>query len=83
VLAGLGIAQTPGWLFTREVASGRVLRILRQFEPDSIAISAVCPGSRRLSSKARVFAQLVARCLAGDAMFSSVCHESLSKELHA
>jgi hypothetical protein len=41
------------------------------------AISAVYPGSRRLPSKARVLAQFVARCLASDAMFSSVCYESL------
>jgi|SRR5882672_174295 len=82
VLAGLGVAQTPGWLFTREVASGRVVRVLRNYEPDAIAISAVYPGSRRLSSKARVFAQFVAKCLAEDTMFTSVCYESLSKDLH-
>jgi DNA-binding transcriptional LysR family regulator len=82
VLAGLGIAQTPGWLFTREVASGDVIRVLRDYEPDVIAISAVYPGSRRLPSKARVFAQFVAKCLAEDAMFSSVCYESLSDALH-
>jgi len=83
VLAGLGVAQTPGWLFTREVASGRVVRVLRDYEPDPIAISAVYPGSRRLPSKARVFAQFVAKCLAEDPMFSSVSYESLSKDLHA
>ena len=81
VLAGLGVAQTPGWLFTDEVASGRVVRVLREYEPDVIAISAVYPGSRRLASKARVFAQFVAQCLAEDKMFSSVCYESLSKDL--
>jgi DNA-binding transcriptional LysR family regulator len=83
VLAGLGVAQTPGWLFTAEVASGRVVRLLREYEPDVIAISAVYPGSRRLASKARVFAQFVAKCLAEDTMFSAVCYESLSKDLHA
>jgi len=82
VLAGLGIAQTPGWLFTREVASGNVIRVLRDYEPDVIAISAVYPGSRRLPSKARVFAQFVAKCLSEDAMFTSVCYESLSDALH-
>ena len=81
VLAGLGVAQTPGWLFTREVTSGRVVRVLCDYEPDPIAISAVYPGSRRLSSKARVFAQFVAKCLSEDTMFSSVCYESLSKDL--
>jgi DNA-binding transcriptional LysR family regulator len=83
VLAGLGVAQTPGWLFTQEVAAGRVIRVLRDYEPDEIAISAVYPGSRRLSSKARVFAQFVAKCLSEDTMFSSVSYESLNKELHA
>jgi LysR family transcriptional regulator for bpeEF and oprC len=83
VLAGLGVAQTPGWLFTHEVASGRAVRILRDYEPDAIAISAVYPGSRRLPSKAQVFAQFVAGCLAEDSMFSSVCYESPSNDLHA
>jgi LysR family transcriptional regulator for bpeEF and oprC len=82
VLAGLGVAQTPGWLFTQEVASGRVIRVLQDYEPSAIAISAVYPGSRRLPSKARVFAQFVAKCLAEDTMFSAVCYESLTKDLH-
>jgi LysR family transcriptional regulator for bpeEF and oprC len=81
VLAGLGIAQTPGWLFSREVASGRVVPVLRDYEPDVIAISAVYPGSKRLPGKARVFAQFVAKCLAEDSMFGSVCYESLSNDL--
>src|SRR5258708_4253501 len=55
VLAGLGLAHTPGWLFTREIASGEVRRILRKYERDSLSISAVHPGGRRLATKVRVF----------------------------
>jgi LysR family transcriptional regulator for bpeEF and oprC len=55
VLAGLGIAHAPGWLFTRELAEGEVRRILRKYERDPISISAVHPGGRRLTTKARVF----------------------------
>ena len=43
VLAGLGLAHTPGWLFTREIASGDVRRILRKYERDPLSISAVHP----------------------------------------
>ncbi|HTB75960.1 MAG TPA: LysR substrate-binding domain-containing protein, partial [Polyangiaceae bacterium] len=55
VLADLGVAHTPGWLFTREIASGDVRRILRKYERDPLSISAVHPGGRRLPTKVRVF----------------------------
>jgi len=55
VLAGLGVAHAPGWLFAREIASGEVRRILRRYERDPLSISAVHAGGRRLPTKARVF----------------------------
>jgi LysR family transcriptional regulator for bpeEF and oprC len=55
VLADLGLAHAPGWLFAAEIASGAVRPVLTAFEPDPLAISAVRPGGRFLASKVRVF----------------------------
>jgi DNA-binding transcriptional LysR family regulator len=54
VLAGLGLAHTPGWLFRDELAAGSVRRVLREYEPDDMPISVVRPGGRRMASKVRV-----------------------------
>jgi DNA-binding transcriptional LysR family regulator len=66
VLAGLGLAHTPGWLFAREIASGEVRRILRTYERDPLAISAVLPGGRRLATKVRVFVEFLAGIFAAE-----------------
>ena len=66
VLAGLGLAHTPGWLFTREIASGEVRRILRKYERDPLSISAVHPGGRRLATKVRVFVDFLAEVFAAE-----------------
>jgi LysR family transcriptional regulator for bpeEF and oprC len=55
VLANLGVAQAPGWLFASEIVSGAVRVVLRDYEPDPLAISAVHPSGRRLPTKVRVF----------------------------
>jgi LysR family transcriptional regulator, regulator for bpeEF and oprC len=66
VLAGLGLAHTPGWLFTREIASGDVRRILRRYERDPLSISALHPGGRRLATKVRVFVDFLAEIFAAE-----------------
>jgi DNA-binding transcriptional LysR family regulator len=66
VLAGLGLAHTPGWLFTREIASGEVRRILRRYERDPLSISAVHPAGRRLATKVRVFVDFLAEVFAAE-----------------
>jgi LysR family transcriptional regulator, regulator for bpeEF and oprC len=66
VLAGLGVAHTPGWLFTREIASGDVRRILRKYERDPLSVSAVHPGGRRLATKVRVFIDFLAEVFAAE-----------------
>jgi LysR family transcriptional regulator for bpeEF and oprC len=63
VLAGLGLAHTPGWLFAREIASGAVRVVLRDYEPAPLSISAVHPSGRRVSTKVRVFIAFLARVL--------------------
>ena len=66
VLAGLGLAHTPGWLFSREIASGDVRRILRRYERDPLSICAVLPGGRRLATKVRVFVDFLADVFAAE-----------------
>jgi LysR family transcriptional regulator for bpeEF and oprC len=66
VLADLGVAHTPGWLFTREIASGDVRRILRKYERDPLPISAVHPAGRRLATKVRVFIDFLAAVFAAE-----------------
>jgi DNA-binding transcriptional LysR family regulator len=55
VLANLGLAQTLGWLFAPEIASGAVRVVLQNYEPGSFVISAVHPAGRRLPTKVRAF----------------------------
>ncbi|HEY2533691.1 MAG TPA: LysR family transcriptional regulator [Xanthobacteraceae bacterium] len=64
VLADLGIAHTPGWLFAAEIASGAVRPVLTDYEPAKLAISAVRPGARFLASKVRVFINFLAEIFA-------------------
>jgi DNA-binding transcriptional LysR family regulator len=59
VLAGLGIAQAPLWLFQRDLAAGWVKRILVDYEPDSIPISVVRPAGRRMAGKVSVFIEFL------------------------
>jgi LysR family transcriptional regulator, regulator for bpeEF and oprC len=60
VLADLGLAHTPGWLFASEIASGAVRLVLTDYEPAKLSISAVRPGGRFLASKVRVFIDFLA-----------------------
>ncbi len=55
VLADLGLAHAPGWLFAREIASGAVQLVLRDHEPEPLSISAVRPTGRSLPTKLRLF----------------------------
>lgn len=59
VLAGLGLAHAPGWLFAHELESGAVRLVLREYEPEPLSISAVRPAGRRLPTKVRVFIEFL------------------------
>ena len=63
VLAGVGIAQAPHWLFAGDFEAGRAHRILQRFEPAPLPISAVRPAGRRLASKGSVFIEFLAATL--------------------
>jgi DNA-binding transcriptional LysR family regulator len=64
VLAGLGLAHTPGWLFAAEIASGTVREVLKDYSRPKLAISAVRPNGRFLASKVRVFIDFLAEIFA-------------------
>jgi DNA-binding transcriptional LysR family regulator len=64
VLFDLGLAHTPGWLFAPEIASGAVCRVLRDYEPPPLSISAVHPAGRRLATKVRIFVDFLVEIFA-------------------
>ena len=64
VLADLGVAHTPSWLFASEIASRAVRLVLTDYEPAKLSISTVRPGGRFLSSKVRVFIDFLAEIFA-------------------
>jgi DNA-binding transcriptional LysR family regulator len=61
VLAGVGLAQVPDWLFTHELASGAVRAVLRDYEPAQLPTYIVRPAAQRLPTKLRVFIDFVAQ----------------------
>lgn len=66
VLAGLGIAQAPRWLFSAELASGDVREVLRDYPSQNTPIHAVFPAGRRPPTKVRAFVDFIAAAFACD-----------------
>lgn len=66
VLAHLGLAHGPRWIFPGEIAQGTVRVVLRDYQPAPLAISAVHHAGRRLPTKVRVFIDFLAEILAQD-----------------
>jgi DNA-binding transcriptional LysR family regulator len=60
-LDGLGIALLPSWAVGDELASGRLKRVLPDWEPPASSIYAVYPGNRLLTAKVRAFVDHLAR----------------------
>jgi LysR family transcriptional regulator for bpeEF and oprC len=65
VLAGLGIGHSATWLYAPELASGEVIRLLKEHAPPLVPIHAVTAG-RRMSNRVSVFVEFLAEVLAGD-----------------
>jgi DNA-binding transcriptional LysR family regulator len=59
VLADAGIAVVSEWMFTPEIADGRVKAVLRDWELPPIDLWAVFPAGRTASTKARTFTAFV------------------------
>jgi DNA-binding transcriptional LysR family regulator len=59
-LAGIGLVQLPTFLVHEELASGRLVRILREFEPDPLGVFALYPRNRMLAPKVAAFIDFLA-----------------------
>jgi DNA-binding transcriptional LysR family regulator len=66
VLAGIGIAVMPDWLFRDEIADGRLRPILCEFAPRSLAIHLVHPSRRFVAPKIRTVLDYLGDALGND-----------------
>jgi DNA-binding transcriptional LysR family regulator len=62
VLAGRGIAQVLSYQVATEVADGRMVRLLRDFEPDPLPVQVVVPSGRAMAPKVRAFLDHAVAC---------------------
>jgi len=63
VLAGLGIALSPLWLFFDDLKAGRVVALLQDYTPLSLPIHAVSAPNRRQSARVKAFIDYMADAL--------------------
>ena len=59
VLADMGLAVVSAWMFSPELASGAVQRVLKDWSSPPIDLWAVYPAGRMPTTKARAFAAFV------------------------
>ncbi|NLR98031.1 LysR family transcriptional regulator [Rhizobium sp. P38BS-XIX] len=64
VFAGMGLAVASEWMFAPELASGRVRRLLEDWDLPPVDLWAAFPSGRTVSSKARAFASFIKQELA-------------------
>jgi DNA-binding transcriptional LysR family regulator len=64
-VAGLGVAQLPHFMIPDELASGRLVQILHDWNVEPIPLYIVYPSNRHLSNKVRVFVDWLVKLLAG------------------
>jgi DNA-binding transcriptional LysR family regulator len=59
-VAGMGVVFEPDFIVAPEVRSGRLVRLLADYQPSRGAIAAVYPSRRHLSAKVRSFVDFLA-----------------------
>jgi DNA-binding transcriptional LysR family regulator len=64
--AGFGIACEPAFAAAEDLRNGRVVPLLKKYEPDPVAVYAVYPHARHLASKVRVFIDFLASRFASE-----------------
>jgi DNA-binding transcriptional LysR family regulator len=64
VLSGAGISLSPLWQFEDDLATGRVVRLLPDYQPPPLAIHAVLP-NRRQPARATAFVDYVMQAMGG------------------
>ena len=71
ILSGYGIGLVPNWHFVdRELETGRLVRLLRDHEPDPQPVNAVYASRRFLPAKVRAMVEFLADEFARDPLFS-------------
>ena len=60
LLTGLGISRTPRWLVGDAIATGELVTVLDEYQPDAMGLHAVYPPGRHLPSKVRCFIDYIA-----------------------
>ena len=58
--AGLGLVQLPSFYLEEDMASGRLLPVLEDYNPTDTGVWAVYPHNRHLSAKVRLFVNFLA-----------------------
>jgi DNA-binding transcriptional LysR family regulator len=66
VFAGMGLAVASEWMFNPELRSGRVQRVLTDWELPPVDLWVVFPTGRNVSTKARAFANFIEEDLRSD-----------------
>ena len=59
VFAGMGLAVASEWMFSPELTSGKVRRVLADWELPQVDLWVVFPTGRNVSTKARAFANFI------------------------
>lgn len=66
VLLGMGPSITPSWFFRKELATGKVVEVLQDFQSEPRRVQAVMPSKRLLAPRVRAFSDFLANELRGD-----------------
>ncbi len=67
-IEGLGIVQAPFFMLHKELESGRLVRILKDWRSEPVSVYVVYPPNRHLSNKLRVFVDWVADLFASHSL---------------
>jgi DNA-binding transcriptional LysR family regulator len=65
---GLGVIQAPLFMLDKELQSGRLIQVLKDWKSETISIYVVYPPNRHLSNKLRVFVDWVADLFASHSL---------------
>jgi DNA-binding transcriptional LysR family regulator len=64
--AGFGIACEPAFAAAEDLRNGRLVPLLKKYEPEPVAVYAVYPHARHLASKVRIFIDFLASRFASE-----------------
>ena len=64
-VAGIGLAQSTWWLFRKDLAEGRLVRVLEDYEREAVPISVFYPAKRNVPRKVSLVIDFLMR-ISGD-----------------